>query len=103
MPVDQIGRASTSIVLNIAEGCGEFSAADRARFYRFARRSAAECAAVLDLLEEFEQFPADALEEGRVMLDRIMAMMTALLKLSLRKAEADKPRRSRREKVAPEP
>ncbi len=76
---DQMRRASTSIALNIAEGCGEFSAPDRARFYRFSRRSAAECAAVLDLFEELDLFPAAALEEGRVLLDRIMAMLTAMI------------------------
>ncbi len=76
---DQMRRASTSIALNVAEGCGEFSLPDRARFYRFARRSAAECAAVLDLFEELELFRGDALEDGRVLLDRIIAMLTAMI------------------------
>ncbi len=76
---DQIRRASTSITLNIAEGCGEFSAPERARFYRMSRRSAAECAAVLDLFEELELFRAEALEDGRVLLDRIVAMLTAMI------------------------
>ena len=48
---DQLRRASTSIVLNIAEGAGEFSPSDKARFYRMARRSASECAAIIDLIE----------------------------------------------------
>ena len=47
---DQLGRASTSIPLNIAEGNGKFSAKDRARFLEMARRSALECAARLDVL-----------------------------------------------------
>jgi four helix bundle protein len=33
--------------LNIAEGAGEFSPSEKARFYRMARRSATECAAIL--------------------------------------------------------
>ena len=50
--LDQIDRASESIVLNIAEGCGKkrFSK-DRARYYRIASASAAECAAAWDMLE----------------------------------------------------
>ncbi len=39
---NQLQRASLSISLNIAEGAGEFSSADKARFYRIARRSATE-------------------------------------------------------------
>src|SRR5690349_9459074 len=38
--VDQLRRASLSIQANIAEGAGEFSPADKARFYRMALRSA---------------------------------------------------------------
>ena len=49
---DQLDRAATSIVLDIAEGAGEFSPRDKRRFYRMARRSATECAAVLDILIE---------------------------------------------------
>ncbi len=43
--VDQLRRASLSIQANIAEGAGDFSAPDKARFYRMALRSASECAA----------------------------------------------------------
>jgi len=47
---DQLDRSATSIVLNIAEGAGEFSRADKQRFYRIARRSATEAAATLDII-----------------------------------------------------
>jgi four helix bundle protein len=42
---DQLQRAANSIALNIAEGAGEFVPAEKARFYRMAKRSATECAA----------------------------------------------------------
>jgi four helix bundle protein len=48
---DQLRRASSSIVLNTAEGAGEFSKREKARFYRMAKRSATECAGVLDIFQ----------------------------------------------------
>ena len=47
---DQLDRASTSIVLNLAEGNGKFTLPDRCRFFDMARGSALECAAALDVL-----------------------------------------------------
>ncbi len=76
---DQLNRAAGSIVLNIAEGAGEFSHADKRRFYRMARRSAAECAAALDLLEAGGGLAGSILEPGRVLLDRVAAMLTKMV------------------------
>jgi four helix bundle protein len=47
---DQLNRASTSLPLNIAQGNGKFSDADRSRFLEIARGSALACAAGLDVL-----------------------------------------------------
>lgn len=41
---DQLTRASTSIVLNLAEGAGKHSRADKRRYYVSARGSATEAA-----------------------------------------------------------
>ena len=41
---DQLDRASLSIPLNIAVGAGESKPAEKLKFYRYARRSATECA-----------------------------------------------------------
>ena len=47
---DQLTRASTSIVLNLAEGAGKHSKADKRRYYLSALGSATESAALLDVL-----------------------------------------------------
>ena len=41
---DQLGRASLSVQLNIAEGSGRFANKDRRNFFIMARSSALECA-----------------------------------------------------------
>ena len=46
---DQLRRAALSILLNLAEGATETEPKEKARMYRLARRSAAECGAALDL------------------------------------------------------
>ena len=46
---DQLLRASSSVVLNIAEGSGKLSAADQRRFYSIALGSLRESVAALEL------------------------------------------------------
>jgi four helix bundle protein len=48
---DQLIRAAYSIVLNIAEGSGRKSPADRKNFFTISRASVFECAAILDVLK----------------------------------------------------
>src|ERR1041385_8801945 len=60
---DQLGRASTSIPLNIAEGNGKYALKDRCRFFDIAHGSALECAAGLDVLV------AVPLVEGRFLFE----------------------------------
>jgi len=76
---DQLDRASISIVLNIAEGCGRRSPADKARFYSMARGSATECAAILDLLGARGLIDARQRNRARALLVRIVQMLTRLV------------------------
>ena len=76
---DQLRRAAASIALNIAEGAGEFSPTDKARLYRIARRSATECAAILDLCKRLELASRDHVASGHGMLREIISMLVVLI------------------------
>jgi len=76
---DQLHRAATSIVLNIAEGAGEFSKKDKARFYRFAL-SSTECAATIDVCRRLRLAAEEPLRQGREMLLRIVSMLVRLVR-----------------------
>ncbi len=48
----QLGRASLSVMLNIAEGSATFSARSRRSFFTTARASAFECASLITFLRD---------------------------------------------------
>jgi four helix bundle protein len=75
---DQLDRAGTSVVLNIAEGAGEFSPPEKQRFYRMARRSAIETAAILDILERRRSLPVESLQPARDLVVRVVSMLVRL-------------------------
>jgi four helix bundle protein len=75
---DQLDRASTSILLNVAEGCGRFARADKSHFYLIARGSAMECAAVLDVLLSRGVLAPSVHRHGRGLLARVAQMLTRL-------------------------
>lgn len=77
---DQLQRAASSIALNIAEGAGEFSGAEKARFYRIAKRSATECAAVLDVATRRSAIAHEHYAQGRSQLLRIVGMLVKLVR-----------------------
>lgn len=76
--VDQLGRAALSVVLNIAEGAGKVSAADKRRFYVTARGSATEAAALLDALTRVGLLDEHKRALGKEMLLRIVSMLVKL-------------------------
>jgi four helix bundle protein len=75
----QLDRASSSILLNIAEGCGRFSRPEKAQYYTIARGSAMECAAVLDVLSSRGLLSAAMHRDARGLLLRVTQMLTKLI------------------------
>ena len=79
--VDELKRASVSIPQNIAEGSGKPSAADRSRYFGIARGSAMECGAILDVGVTLKLFSANDHQKGMELLERIVSMLTKMMKL----------------------
>ena len=77
---DQLKRACTSIILNIAEGAGEWRPGEKARFYRIAIRSAAEADAALEILVRVGALAAADIVKAQEMLQEIAAMLVAMCK-----------------------
>lgn len=77
---DQLGRASTSIPLNIAEGNGKFTSRDRCRFFDIARGSALECAACLDVLVAKALLTREDVQHLKGQLVSIVSMLVGLIK-----------------------
>ena len=75
---NQLDRASTSIPLNIAEGNGKYTDADRCRFFDIARGSALECAACLDVLVAKNRIKQA--DTGKALLVGIVSMLVGLIR-----------------------
>ena len=70
--------ARVCIVLNIADAAGRRTARDKAHFFAIARGSAAECAAILDLLHARGLVTPAVHRHGRGLLIRVVQMLTRL-------------------------
>ena len=77
---NQLDRASTSISLNIAEGNGKHTSADRCRYFDSARGSALECAACLDILVAKKIVDQDKVRKGKNQLHQIVSMLIGLIR-----------------------
>lgn len=72
---DQLQRAALSVPLNIAEGAGEYAIDEKVRFYRMAKRSATECAGILDVCRKLQLVDEQRYTKGRELLIRIMSIL----------------------------
>jgi four helix bundle protein len=78
---DQLQRAGTSISLNIAEGAGEFSNNEKAKFYRMAKRSATECAGIFDVGRRLQLIGESDYFKARELLVRLVSMLIKMAQL----------------------
>lgn len=76
----QLGRASFSVVLNIAEGSGKFSKADRKNFFTISRASLFECVAALDILHDEEKITDEELTRYMKQSEELSRMLYAMIK-----------------------
>src|ERR1039458_6340399 len=77
---NQLDRARTSIVLNIPEGNGRFTPADRCKFFDIARGSGLESAGCLDIVFIKKLLSEAELDEGKTLLKDIVSLLVGLIR-----------------------
>ena len=77
---NQLGRASLSIMLNIAEGSAKFSSKDRRNFYITARGSVFECSSLINFLCDENEIAANWKEELYSRYEEISKILFTMIK-----------------------
>jgi four helix bundle protein len=77
---NQFGRASLSIMLNIAEGSGRTSIKERKNFLTIARGSTFECAAITDLLFAQEEISYEIYSKLKSEFEEISKILYVMIK-----------------------
>lgn len=77
---NQLGRASLSIMLNIAEGSAKFSARDRLNFLTIARGSVFECTSLINFLRGENELTDEFSQELYSTYDEISRMLYTMIK-----------------------
>lgn len=76
---DQLKRASISIVINIAEGSGKFSKADKRNFYFTARGSVYECVSLFEIILDENQIEQTRFQYFKQYYETISKMLFGLI------------------------
>src|SRR5687768_7450925 len=77
---NQLGRASLSIMLNIAEGSAKFSDKDRRNFYITARGSVFECSSLINFLCDESEISANWKAELCTCYEEISKILFTMIK-----------------------
>lgn len=77
---NQLGRATLSVMLNIAEGSAKFSERDRKNFYVTARGSAFESAALITFLQDENEMPQGFSDDLNIAFEEISRMLYTMIK-----------------------
>ena len=77
---NQLGRASLSIQLNIAEGSAKIGHRDRRNFYLIARGFVFECASIVEFLASENEIPLHIKKNLNVGFDEISRMLYVMIK-----------------------
>ena len=77
---DQLKRASISIVINIAEGSGKFSKADKRNYYTTARGSVYECVSLLEIIVDENHIERRKFDYFKGKYETISKMLLGLIK-----------------------
>jgi len=76
---NQLRRSSLSIVLNIAEGTGRKTNADKTNFLIISRGSVFECVAIVDLLKEEEIISIELFQFMYFLLEELSKMLFVMM------------------------
>lgn len=76
---DQLSRAAFSIPLNLAEGSGKFSKADRRNYFTTARASLFECVAILDILNDERKINSTVYQSQLEMADELSRILYSMI------------------------
>jgi len=77
---DQIRRASTSVILNITEGCSRKSEIERKRYFEISRGSVIELDSCFDIIIESEYLNLVDLEKAGNKLKTTFILLSGMLK-----------------------
>lgn len=80
--LDQLRRASSSVVLNVAEGAAKWGP-DRQRFFKIARGSLFECVPIVQIIHRRALIKNDDYKKTYALLEELGKMLTTLSKAPL--------------------